>query len=94
MTQMRKHADPVQDIINRRALVAQWQDRLDKIDEINGTNPTSFCRKNGFYLEWLSRAKNMKPLPTWKKIRDVEAALKKEESKFPKENDLSGSSEL
>lgn len=72
--------DPIKDVKQRVALVSKWESRLTKLAKRanNPMNATVFCLKHGINRQWLCRAKKMKPLPLWRKINQVEAALKSE----------------
>ena len=73
---MRVKSD-IEEIKQRQATVKTWVKRLERMQK-KGLSNTSFCRKYDLNLQWLSRAKNMNPLPSPKKIAEVEKAFKKE----------------
>ncbi len=73
-----KHNDPEKDAKSRKAKVSLWSKRLKKLEK-QGMSRASFCRKYGLQEAWLSRASNMKPVPLWRKIEEVEKVLDKEE---------------
>ena len=72
--------DPIKDVKQRVALVSKWESRLAKLANRvdNPMNATVFCLKYGLNRHWLCRVKKMKPLPLWRKINQVENALKSE----------------
>lgn len=64
------------DVKARHEIVSKWQKRLNTLKTKKEMTYSSFCRRYGFHLSWLSRAKLADPLPCWKKIKQVEEALK------------------
>lgn len=77
MDNFKRRLDPLEDVQARIAIVKTWDKRLEKIKEKHGTFST-FCEKHNIKLPWLSKAKNLNPLPKWNSIRRVEEAFAEE----------------
>jgi hypothetical protein len=73
-----KTKELIDDIKARSKLVESWPNRLAKLKETRSINRAEFCRIHEIDLSWISRAIDFNPLPKWRTIKNVEAALEKE----------------